>query len=211
MKKIATNNELTKYLIDKEVLIFDFDGTIADTETLHWSAYNELLKSYGVKLTNFYISKYIGNDEKSIYKMIKEDFNIEFNEDAFLKARLDIYMQLVNDNNLKPYPIIENIILNHSSKKYVLSSQKKHIIVSLLQRWGIYGQFKYIFSVADDNISKHDVLSSIKNIFNTDNCRAVLFEDSNKYLKMAIENDVFAIGVENKFNNVTNCDILIEV
>ena len=38
------DKNLKKLLDNKRAFIFDFDGTLADTERLHWVAHNEILK-----------------------------------------------------------------------------------------------------------------------------------------------------------------------
>jgi len=84
---IRTNSvqDLRHILKDKKVFVMDFDGTIADTESLHWITYNPLLKKYGVEFTEADVHKYssIGCTEVQIYAEIKKDFNIDFDNNDF--------------------------------------------------------------------------------------------------------------------------------
>lgn len=64
MIKSYNYNNLNFLFNNKKIMIFDLDGTIADTETFHWKAYNQLLKNkFNIELSMDNISKYIGNAE----------------------------------------------------------------------------------------------------------------------------------------------------
>ena len=210
MKSIAKYEELQQYLNGKKVLLFDLDGTIANTEPYHWKTYNLLLKKYNVELKDNNIIKYIGNEEFFIYEMIKKDLGIEFDNHDFLKKRLETYMELIIKENLRPYEIIEQVIKEHDSDKYILSSQRKNVITQLLKKWDLINNFKEIFSVPDSKVTKQEVISN-PDMFNVSNNDVVLFEDCSKYLKIASENNILAVGVKNKYLPVENCDLLIEV
>ena len=210
MQKITKYNELQPYLNGKKVLLFDLDGTIANTEPYHWKTYNLLLKDFDVELKENNISKYIGNEEFSIYEMIKSDFNIQFDNQKFLKKRLEAYMELISKEHLRPYKIIEQVIKEHNSDKYILSSQRRNIIIKLLKKWDLINDFKGIYSVPDNQITKKGVINNIE-IFNIKNSEAVLFEDCSKYLKAASDNNILSVGVKNQFTPVENCDLIIEV
>ena len=47
---MKTSSEIEKLLINKKNLIFDFDGTIADTSHLHEAAFNEALQSLNISV-----------------------------------------------------------------------------------------------------------------------------------------------------------------
>ena len=210
MKNINKYQELKPYLENKKILLFDLDGTIANTEPYHWKTYNLLLKDFNVELKKENIVKYIGHEEFSIYELIKKDFGIEFDNQRFLKTRLNAYMELISKENLRPYKIIEQIICEHNSDKYILSSQRENIIRELLKKWGLLDNFKGIYSVPDSKVTKKEVINSPER-FNVSNNKVVLFEDCDKYLKYAKENDILSVGVKNKYTTIENCNILIEV
>lgn len=87
--KCKNCNSIDFLFNNKKIMIFDLDGTIADTETFHWKAYNQLLKNkFNIELSMDNISRYIGNAEINIYSMIKKDYNIDFDDQEFLNERL---------------------------------------------------------------------------------------------------------------------------
>ena len=52
-------------------VIFDFDGVITDTDVLHFRAFNEILASYGIKLTlRDYYREWLGLNDLDLFKML---------------------------------------------------------------------------------------------------------------------------------------------
>ncbi len=59
--------------------IFDFDGVIADSEQLHFRAFNTVLNQYGVIIEQSdYWQKYLGFTDKEAYQRISEDYGLGF-------------------------------------------------------------------------------------------------------------------------------------
>jgi len=58
-------------LITIRALIFDLDGTIADTEPLHFEAFNEVLRPHGIELSREdYFSRLIGYDDRDCFMLL---------------------------------------------------------------------------------------------------------------------------------------------
>jgi beta-phosphoglucomutase-like phosphatase (HAD superfamily) len=206
-------NSIDSILKNKDTYILDFDGTIANTEKYQWEAYNKCLERYNVKLTDSDILRYIGNKESIIYKMIKEDFNIYFDDKDFFEKRIIIYLELIKQNKLEPYQYFKDLISNYNNKVFcILSSNKKFIIEEILEYWNIKDSFYKIISVSDMQIDKSNVMSNTLEYFGCKQNDAILFEDTNIYLKMAKEYKILAIGVETNYNKkvLKDYDIIIQ-
>ena len=201
-------------LSQHDFFIFDFDGTIADTERHHWNAFNELLSCYNITLDKEKINQYIGNSEEMIYKMIKNDFKIEFDNDSFLSRRLTLYFEMINDQNVKPFDYFDTIIRKYPKKTYaILSSQRIEVLNTLLEKWDIKHLFKYIISVSEGNLTKKHYLENPDLYFNISHDKIIVFEDSNKNLKIAKELGITTIGILNEYNNdfIIDCDYKLSV
>ena len=204
-------------LNNKKGFIFDLDGTIADTETLHWEAYNVLLKEYGVHLTNEHIQRYIGNSEISIYKMIKSDFSIDFNDEDFISRRIEIYLELVAEKNLRPFPFIYDILKSSNAKNAIVTSQIPPVVKRLLTLWGLDEYFpeERRFCCHDGRYKKSEIYKNISEHlgFNCtlDPYEVVLFEDSMHYLREGQRQGFTTVGVEHQFNRnlLKNCDAVM--
>lgn len=149
-------------MITPPIHVFDFDGTIANTEPLHWKTHQQLLSDYGVTLTEQHIQNYMGKNDFQIFSAMEKDFDINLGDKKRLKEkRLKLFLDLVHKVNLKPFP---NIVADIKGNKenYILSSQAKFVIEQLITEWGLLQYFKSIISLENSNESKLDVIRSIE-------------------------------------------------
>lgn len=159
--------------MEKLVHVFDFDGTIANTEPLHWKAHQQLLSDYGVTLTEQHIQSYIGKNDFQIFSAMEKDFNIDLGDKKELKEkRLKLFLDLVHETNLKPFDKIAADI-KRDTENYILSCQAKFVIEQLLSEWSLLKYFKSIISLENSNESKLDAIRSIEKKENI-----VWFEDN---------------------------------
>jgi len=201
-----TIEELNLILKTKRMYLFDFDGTLADTETLHWKAYNVCLEKFNVRLKEENIKRYIGNQETKIYKMIQKDFNIIFNEKDFFDERIKYYLELVKSENLQPFPYVLKLLENQNIEFNILSSNRLPVLEAVLEIWGLRKKFNKIISAATNNIEKEYVIANIEKYFDFNKEDVALFEDSAKYLKIGQNNKITSVGIEHYYNSKTLAD-----
>lgn len=142
--------------------VFDFDGTIANTEPLHWKTHQQLLSSHGVTLTEQHIQNYMGKNDFQIFSVMEKDFDINLGDKKELKEkRLKLFLDLVHKVNLKPFP---NIVadIKENKENHILTCQAKFVVEQLLSEWDLLDYFKSIISLEDSNKSKLDVIRSIE-------------------------------------------------
>lgn len=212
MIKAKKITDLKGIIDNKKIFVFDFDGVVAHTERLQWEAYNVLLKRYNVVINKETWLKYIGTSERQIYKMIKKDYHIEFDEEKMLKERFNIYLKLVKERELKPFPTFMDLLNTYTEKKfYILTSNTEEIVKDMLQNWGILNRFEKIISVVTGEKTKKDILLDTHSYFNAQRSEIAYFEDVEKNLNMASELNITTIGVEHEFNinRLYHCDAII--
>lgn len=216
IRKTSKIKDVLPLFSDKKVVIFDLDGTIADTESLHWLAYNRLLQTYGVQLDDEHINSYIGHAETKIYRRIKSDYNIEFDDAQFLLQRIEIYKKLVEETNLQPFKFIVELLPAIKDKILLLvTSQLPSVVDYLLRKWQLTNYFKqqYIFCCHDGKYSKAEIYKNVSDYAGARvlNSEVVLLEDSDHYLKAGILNHFTTIGIEHKFNKdkLKSCNIVL--
>jgi beta-phosphoglucomutase-like phosphatase (HAD superfamily) len=202
--------ELDLILKSKKMYLFDFDGTLADTETLHWKAYNICLKRFNVVLKEENIKEYIGKQETEIYKMIQSDFDISFNESEFFDERIKYYLGLVESENLQPFPYVLQLLENSNVEFNILSSNRLVVLEAVLEIWGLRNKFNKIISAATNKIKKGDVITNLKEYYNFNKEDVVLFEDSSEYLKIGKSNEITTVGIEHYYNanTLVECDYI---
>ena len=207
--------------------IFDLDGTLADTEPLHWKAYGVLLERlYGVRLDGDHIRKYIGLTEDVIYRMIESDYGISINDEQFLHDRLEAYLRLVEDCDLKANAWVGEFFSAHpDTVNMLLTSQVPHIANRMLRHLGLDGRFdeRLRISAYKSALSKSDVLHNPIPHFravcpdlkpeDVPPGSIVVFEDAQRYCRIAKECGWTAIGISHSLNRgtLTCCDAVIEI
>ncbi|HSV27672.1 MAG TPA: HAD family phosphatase, partial [Sedimentisphaerales bacterium] len=86
-----------------KAVIFDFDGVIADTEMLHFEAFNEVLASYNIELTeDDYFEKYLGYSDVDCFNALNEDCKIEWNDaeiEDMVQQKANIFEEFVGRGN----------------------------------------------------------------------------------------------------------------
>lgn len=186
---------LLELIKEKKIAVFDLDGTIADTEYLHWMAHGELLKEWNVTLSRDNILKYIGNNEYKIFSMMEEDFNISIDKEKAKRKRLDMFRKLVQRYNILPFKESLTIIKNFEGRKIILSSQSRSIIEELLKKWEIYEEFDEIISLENSIREKAEVITQIGNSNDI-----VWFEDSVSTIKKGKLMGYYMVGVKHRYN-----------
>jgi len=212
MNKIKTKLELQKIIKGKKALLFDFDGTIAETETLSWEAWNYVLSKYDIHLDLERIQKHIGHTDAEICKMIKRDFKIDFDTEYINSRRLPYYLELTEKRDLKAYKYFYDIYnTNQDMSLNILSSQQTQVIDLLLGRWNLLDRFDNVFSTIDHKITKQEFLSDTKKYLGFAGKELVYFEDNDKYLLAGKNQGILTIGVQTPFNKdiPLECDGLI--
>ena len=214
IKKIAVKPPVENTFSSVETLtqgaglfVLDLDGTIADTETLHWQAYNELLREeYQVTLSDESIKKYIGNSEVKIYRMIERDYGIVINDEDFLRKRLHIYLDLVSKLELKPFKWARDFFREYQGRKIVLlTSQVPSVVDHLLSYWELDKAIpkNMRISAHDGKITKRDFFNrpgDYVGLSGDELGNIVVFEDSNHVAEIASEFGYTVIGVRHRYN-----------
>lgn len=218
--KIVSKLESVKPIInDTKLFIFDLDGTIADTETLHWEAYNRLLeRMYGIVLSDEDISRYIGNPEVKIYRMIERDYNIVIDTEIFLRERIKEYLNLVRDKNLQPFDWVKDFKESYSGTPVMLlTSQIPEVVDNLIKYWELDELIpeNMRISVHDGSVSKSEVFANPARYVN---CGALseteitVFEDSDHVATLAYSHGYNVIGVRHRYNTaqLKHCHAIID-
>ena len=201
--------KLKKILDDKRAYIFDLDGTIADTERIHWEAHNMLLKKkFGIEVDLPHIYSYLGTPESVFIKQIEKDYNIDIGGpkgkgyEKYFKERNKIAEKLILKNS-KPFPFMTELLEGtFGISIFLVSAQNRSLIHKMLASWGLLGTFTDVntFIVEGDKTKPYyyDFIFS-KILKNAKPEEVVLFEDVNKYLAEGKARGFVTVGINNGF------------
>ena len=128
-----------------DAILFDFDGVLADTEPLHFSAWREVLIPHGIDLTwDVYVEKCIGVADKEMLDFLRTLATPAVSLDALWpeyanKKRL--FQKLVADQSPIPEATVDLIKSLTQIKLAVVSSSFRAEIEPMLSRAGILENF----------------------------------------------------------------------
>lgn len=87
-----------------KAIIFDFDGTIIDTETAWYIVFKDAYKQYGVDLSLETYSQCLGTNLESFnpYTYLMTHYNISIDLDEFRKSIHNNYSKLIDNEVVRP-------------------------------------------------------------------------------------------------------------
>jgi len=135
-----------------KALIFDFDGTIIDTETAWYIAFRDAYKEHGVDLTLEMYSECIGTSLKTFnpYEYLITDLNLPIDRDAFRESIQLQHAALMNKEKVRPG--IQEYLEQASKagiKLAVASSSKREWVEQHLEQLKLKDYFE-VLRTADD-------------------------------------------------------------
>lgn len=135
-----------------KALVFDFDGTIIDTETAWYIAFRDAYKEHGVDLTLEIYSQCIGTSLKTFnpYEYLITDLNLPIDREAFRESVQLQHAALMNKEVVRPG--IQNYLdeaRKAGLKLAVASSSKREWVEQHLEQLKLKDYFEVI-RTADD-------------------------------------------------------------
>lgn len=145
-----------------KAVIFDFDGVIVDSEPLHYMGFKEVLKAYGVDLTEgSYYSEYLGFGDIDCAKAFSRDFDLQLDaagREKLVQQKTKVFCRLAEE---KP-PVIagagECVEMLRATDVHIAicSGAARADVDLLLQGTGMEDAFECIVSEDDIKVSKPD-------------------------------------------------------
>ena len=207
---------LDELLSEKELFIFDLDGTVTDTEPLHRLSYDRTLRELCPGQTmehDDFLLNYVGSSESVIYKRMKALRGIDFDEDLFFRRRIENLFDIVKETGLETAPFFRRLCSRFPEKKFIALTSQRPYVLDGFRKMVDYGKIEEFISVADKPYGKREVLADTEKYLGYRQSDCVIFEDYSVTLSAAMENGVLAVGVKHTFNALTenDCDILIGI
>ena len=178
-------------MTQKLTIIFDLDGTLADTAPDLLSAHNHVMKKFGYDTKNIdEIRKYVGHGAavmlgKSIWSSARKELSKITDEkikDAMIKEFLNYYSKnIVVESKLVNgvYNFLEWSKSNNISMG-VCTNKQEHLAVDFLKKIKIYNFFEYVAGRNTFDYCKPDPrhITSMIEIMNGDLKKSIMIGDS---------------------------------
>lgn len=171
-----------------EALIFDCDGTLADSLPIHIEAWQTVYERYGHFMDPAFIYKHTGRKSRDIIKMFNDENDIDLDPDILLKEKGNISYDALS--SVQPIKEVTEIALNNRGimPMSVVSGGSERNVYKTLKTIGIFEYFDFIITADDDIPSKPDpavFLEAAKRMRTApDKCH--VFEDGDNGIEAAV-------------------------
>jgi beta-phosphoglucomutase len=140
-------------------VIFDFDGVIANSEPLHFSAFRDVLSAEGVELTEHqYYERYLGYDDVGAFRAVSDDRGLAWDAHriAGLVERKAVQLEALERGGSILFPGAEEAIrrLAAALPLAIASGALRAEILRILNRAGLAQCFGAIVGAEDSPASK---------------------------------------------------------
>lgn len=189
-------------------LLFDLDGTLVDSEPLHYEAHRQALQTVGIKLLlDEYIKNGVSTNKHEFYKKMSELKSVLFDTEAVGAEKVRLYKSLAT-SHLSLFPSTESVLEDLHSRYvlYIVTSTSRASAEHVLDLLGIRKFFKDIFSAHDSLRGKpfpdvyRDSLTAIG--LAPEDCIAI--EDSQNGVDSAYGAGVRCVAIPNRFTESQN-------
>lgn len=130
-------------------LIFDCDGTLADSMPLHWKAWRTITENHGLKLSEARFYSLGGVPSRDILRMLSQEQGVPIDALAVAKEKEAAYLEMLH--HVRPIELITDIARRHhgSLPMAVASGGTHRVIEMVLEHLGIRPWFAAVVTSED--------------------------------------------------------------
>jgi beta-phosphoglucomutase len=207
-----------------QAIIFDFDGVIADSEPLHFRAFQQALAEDGLELApKEYYARYLGYDDVGMFQAFGEDRGLALDAARVkeLVARKGVKLQAMMSAGSVLFPGAADFVRAAAQAVpiAIASGALRHEIVEIIEAAGVSDLFAAIVASGDTPESKPSpepyrlAFERLRETTGTalDPRRCVAIEDSRWGLESARGAGLRCVGVTNSYpaEELTGAELVV--
>jgi HAD superfamily hydrolase (TIGR01509 family) len=184
-------------------ILFDLDGTLVNTDPLHYRIWKEILKDYGLEIDQrFYDTRISGGLNPLIIKEILPDLseaeNLQLSE--YKEAR---FRELASE--LKPVAGLDRILAwteECNLKRALVTNAPRKNVELMLSVLGLTEAFNPVLIAEDVGVAKPDpaLYKMGLNLLNIAPEQGLVFEDSPSGIRSAVGAGILTVGIASTHN-----------
>ncbi len=130
-------------------LIFDCDGTLADTMPLHWEAWSEIAQRHGLHFPEDRFYALAGVPSRHILKILSDEQHVRLDPVAVAREKEEVYLERLS--HVGPVHAVYEIAREHRGKlpMAVASGGNKHVILQVLDHLKMRDWFQAVVTSED--------------------------------------------------------------
>jgi len=186
-----------------KALIFDMDGTVVESERLHYHAWNEVLINYGVSsMTYAEFTRYVGASNEKLADDYIRTFALRQTVAQLVAEKQAIYLEMIPAARLLP-GVREMIEGHHKKYRLAIASSSDCVELELiLKTFGMRACFEQV--VGGDMVRQKKPHSEIyfktMELLGLEPLECVAFEDSESGLNAAKNAGMFSVAIPNSLS-----------
>lgn len=141
-----------------ELVIFDMDGLIFDTEKLSYLSWVEAAKKFNINFDSKIFYKLLGTNHESCRNTLIAQYGDKIDVDEYMKEKRRINLSLIKDGAEKKPGLDELLIYltDKNIKKAVATSSNREVALNLLEKANVLQYFDYVLCGDEVRKSKPD-------------------------------------------------------
>jgi beta-phosphoglucomutase len=143
-----------------KAIIFDFDGTLLDTETFHFHIWNEILANYGIVVSyDEYLEVFAGVPTPVNAQMLVEKHSLPISQPALLEKRENLALERMKTATFNMMPHARETLdffFDNGFPMALATGSPRPDVDLLLERMDLAKYFKITITRDDVKISKPD-------------------------------------------------------
>jgi HAD superfamily hydrolase (TIGR01493 family) len=170
-----------------KALLFDCDGTLADTTPVHFQTWLASLEVVGASISKEWYYKRRGTSAEEMLQILKDSFGYQFDSEPVIANRQHHYQSLIC--TVKEVQAVAEIVRSHYGKvpMAVASGGEKVVLEATLKNIGLNKFFDIVVSIDDVKRGKPEpdifLLASQRLGVAPQDC--IVYEDSDEGLEAA--------------------------
>tara|TARA_B100001175_G_C19309998_1_gene542520 strand:- start:139 stop:822 length:684 start_codon:yes stop_codon:yes gene_type:complete len=174
-----------KNILKYDLFIFDFDGTIFDTEPIHYKCWKECLSKYintdDINI-NTYFKYYHTLDKYNFKEYLKDNYKINYEKyDEIYKNKCDLYIEkikVITVNLINKIDLFINYLKNNNKKVVLVTNASINFIKIYQEKYEIMKKFDEIYTKENFTKKKPNPECYINIAKKYPNLKKICFEDS---------------------------------
>lgn len=144
------SRSLTRNMQPTELVVFDMDGVLADTEPLHFAATNRILAEHGVQVDQAQTRQFLGNTDADYFRALKLRYGLPGTVESYVQRKTAAVLECFAAG-LAPNPGVCELVLQLAMRgvpAVVASSSVPAVIDAVIDAIGLRRSFQGLFSAS---------------------------------------------------------------
>jgi HAD superfamily hydrolase (TIGR01509 family) len=179
-------------------LIFDCDGTLADTMPYHREGWQQAFDAAGVSVPEDWLDSLRGTPEKRVVALANERFGLDLDPAETVAAKHLVYRRLLA--GVRPIEPVVAVVRAHRGRlpMAVASGGTREDVHTIVQRLGLAGEFAVVLTADDDDIEHKpspQIFLEAARLMDVEPAACQVFEDGDYGLEAARRAGMIATDV----------------